>query len=125
MPLMARHTRPIDQEIGARVRVRRKQLGINQAELGERLDVSFQQMQKYERGANRISASSLVVLAEALKCRPADLLGVEDTATAIDWTQFHENDAQDALTAFTAIKSPRQRRAVLDLMRAMAQRDGS
>ena len=119
----SRRAQPVDQEIGARLRVRRKQLGLSQTELGERLGVSFQQLQKYERGTNRISASSLIVLADALECRPTDLLGVEDTARAIDWTRFHENDAQDAVGAFTAIKSPRLRRAVLNLMRAMAEHD--
>ena len=122
---MARRTQPLDLEIGARVRARRKQLGISQVELGERLGVSFQQMQKYERGANRISASSLVTLAEALECRPADLLGVEDAGAPIDWSRFHRHDAQEALRAFTAIKSSRLRHVMLDLMRALAEHDES
>jgi hypothetical protein len=80
-------------------------------------------MQKYEQGANRISAVSLVALAATLECRPADLLGIEDTESAIDWSRFHQNDAHDALDAFTAIKSPNLRRAVVDLLRAIAERD--
>ena len=50
---------PVDVHVGARVRVRRTLLGMNQTKLGEALGVSFQQMQKYENGANRISASRL------------------------------------------------------------------
>ena len=50
---------PVDIAIGARMRLRRKSLGISQGVLSERVGVSFQQIQKYERGANRISASSL------------------------------------------------------------------
>ena len=50
---------PIDVHVGARVRVRRTLLGMTQTNLGDAIGVSFQQMQKYERGANRISASRL------------------------------------------------------------------
>ena len=50
---------PIDVHVGARVRVRRTLLGMNQTKLGEALGVTFQQVQKYENGANRISASRL------------------------------------------------------------------
>ena len=50
---------PIDVHVGARVRVRRTLLGMTQTNLGDAIGVSFQQMQKYERGANRISASGL------------------------------------------------------------------
>lgn len=57
---------PIDIHVGSRVRLRRTLLGISQEKLGEQLDITFQQVQKYERGANRISASKLWRLSEIL-----------------------------------------------------------
>ena len=51
--------RPVDVHVGQRIRVRRNLVGLSQTELSERIGVSFQQMQKYEKGANRISASRL------------------------------------------------------------------
>ncbi len=57
---------PVDVHVGARLRVRRTLLGMNQTKLGEAIGVSFQQMQKYERGTNRISASRLYDLARLL-----------------------------------------------------------
>ena len=57
---------PIDGHVGARVRMRRTLLGLNQTKLGEKLGMSFQQVQKYENGANRISASRLFDLTRVL-----------------------------------------------------------
>ncbi|MGB0683326.1 MAG: helix-turn-helix domain-containing protein [Magnetovibrionaceae bacterium] len=59
---------PIDKHVGARVRARRVGLRISQTELGKVLDVTFQQVQKYENGANRIGASNLLKIARALGC---------------------------------------------------------
>jgi transcriptional regulator with XRE-family HTH domain len=70
----------IDMEVGVRLRERRKMMGLSQTELGQAIGVSFQQIQKYERGTNRISSSALVLLASALKCAPSELLGDADTA---------------------------------------------
>ena len=58
---------PRDIEIGKRVRAMRLQRGLSQTELGEHLNVSFQQVQKYERGANRISAGRLQLISDLLK----------------------------------------------------------
>ena len=72
---MARRTRhivskhgplPIDVHVGRRVRLRRTLLGMNQTQLGEKLGITFQQIQKYERGSNRISASRLYQAARIL-----------------------------------------------------------
>src|ERR1700727_3574896 len=62
---------PIDRHVGARVRMRRLILGMSQGKLGEALDVTFQQVQKYEKGANRIGASRLQQLARVLDVPPA------------------------------------------------------
>ncbi len=58
---------PVDESVGAQVRQLRRQRGMTQTELGSVLGLTFQQIQKYERGTNRISASKLAMLAGALK----------------------------------------------------------
>lgn len=65
---------PIDVLIGARIRERRTVRGISQVMLGDAIGLTFQQVQKYERGANRIGASRLVDIAEALGIEPGELL---------------------------------------------------
>jgi transcriptional regulator with XRE-family HTH domain len=64
-------TTTIDQYIGARIRTRRMQLGLSQADLGEALDVSFQQVQKYEKGMNRVSTATLLAIAGIMEVEPA------------------------------------------------------
>ena len=61
-----RSANPLDVAIGARLRVRRRAAGLSQQKLAERLGVTFQQVQKYERGANRIAGSTLISIAEAV-----------------------------------------------------------
>lgn len=82
----------IDQHIGRQVRAIRQLQGMTQTMLGEHLGVSFQQIQKYERGNNRISASSLVKICIALDIHPMEVLG----------QYFHESDAQPLYTTIRA-----------------------
>jgi transcriptional regulator with XRE-family HTH domain len=70
---------PMDVALGAAVRIRRRTIGMSQEALAEQCGVSFQQIQKYENGANRISFSRLVQIARALRCRVIDLMDVLDT----------------------------------------------
>ena len=58
---------PVDRHVGLRIRMRRKEMGISQERLAEALGITFQQVQKYERGANRVSASKLYEIAAALR----------------------------------------------------------
>lgn len=66
---------PIDVKLGANIRQRRTLLGLSQEALGQALPkpVTFQQIQKYERGVNRVSGSMMLYIAQALKCSVADL----------------------------------------------------
>ena len=57
----------VDQTVGQRIRMRRAMLGISQQELSKKLQISFQQLQKYEKGANRVSAGKLFYIAKLLK----------------------------------------------------------
>ena len=81
---------PIDVEVGRRIRLRRKALGISQSELAGALGVSFQQTQKYEKGANRVSASMLVRIAAKLETTVAALVGEDG----------HHERAPDDLATF-------------------------
>jgi len=74
MPKLDNLEEEVEAEIGERIRSRRAALGMSQAELADRIGMSFQQVQKYERGANRIASSILVRVAGALNCAPGDLL---------------------------------------------------
>jgi transcriptional regulator with XRE-family HTH domain len=62
-----RHPNPVDLHVGGRVRMRRKLLGMSQEHLADALGLTFQQVQKYERGANRVSASKLYDMAKTLQ----------------------------------------------------------
>ena len=63
---------PVDQHVGAAIRARRQALGITQKELAKALGLTFQQVQKYERGENRISASKIFRAAVTVHCHPGD-----------------------------------------------------
>ena len=61
---------PVDLHVGARIRFRRNLLGISQTEMADRIGVTFQQVQKYERGINRIGASRLIKICDVLQISP-------------------------------------------------------
>ena len=72
---------PIDVFVGSRVRLRRLMVGMSQEALADRLGVTFQQVQKYEKGTNRISASRLQAIAEVFRVPPSFFFQDEDSAT--------------------------------------------
>jgi len=63
--------RPVDSHVGSRIRLRRKMIGMSQEALAGRIGLTFQQVQKYERGTNRVGASRLQQIADALQTTPA------------------------------------------------------
>lgn len=67
-------TEEIDQSIGKRVRDVRKAIGMSQSDLAAELGITFQQVQKYENGKNRISVSALILICSALKCSVNDIV---------------------------------------------------
>lgn len=70
----------IDQAIGARLRLMRDARGVTQSELGDAIGVTFQQIQKYEKGTNRVSISTLKMMCKVLHCKPMDIIGEDDDA---------------------------------------------
>ena len=114
----------LELAIGARLRTRRRQLGLSQTELAGVLGVSFQQVQKYERGANRVAASTLLAAAQGLSTSVGWLLGEEASGRDDDDDVFRalaRPGALEILEAFNAIPGAQTRAALLALAREMAQ----
>lgn len=121
---------PIDVYVGARVRLRRKFIGMSQVKLGERLGLTFQQVQKYELGVNRISASKLYQTARALNVRVGYFFEGFDDLDQTGIQSFKGNQfSHDFLTtregiefaeAFPRIQKPKLRRQVVELVRTLA-----
>lgn len=129
-----RRPNPVDLHVGARIRMRRRILGVSQERLAEDLGLTFQQVQKYERGANRVSASKLYEIAKSLQS-PVDYFfeGLEDT-TSGGMAERGEPFVQDLLmtseglelaTLFPRIDRQRVRRRILELVRSMAAEDAA
>ncbi|WP_332681019.1 helix-turn-helix domain-containing protein [Bosea sp. (in: a-proteobacteria)] len=124
---------PIDRHVGSRVRMRRMLAGVSQEKLGDALGLTFQQVQKYEKGANRISASRLQQIAKMLEVpvsfffdgapsgdTPAG--GFADMASTTYVSDFLATSEGVQLTkAFVKIKSTRVRRRIVDLVEALAE----
>src|SRR5690606_18203625 len=108
--------------VGARIRLRRKTLGITQSELAEALRLTFQQVQKYERGVNRVSASVLVKIARRLDCSVSFLLGEDGggEAEAISPAVMVTPGAVELLETYAKIGDRRARAALLSVARALA-----
>lgn len=134
----SRRANPIDVHVGSRVRLRRMLLGISQEKLGEQLGLTFQQVQKYEKGVNRIGASRLFDLARVLNVRidyffeEAPGHGVPAMATPgmaerpSDTFMFEFLNTREGLElnrAFARITDPKARRAIVDLVRALGGDD--
>jgi transcriptional regulator with XRE-family HTH domain len=120
---------PVDRHVGLRVRMRRKELGVSQERLAESLGITFQQVQKYERGANRVSASKLWEIAAALKTPVAyfyDGLGERSLASADrESTQafLESTEGMELMAAFPRITEPAIRRKIVELVLVVADED--
>ena len=108
----------IDRKVGQKVRTRRLEIGMSQERLAELLGVTFQQVQKYERGVNRIAGSTLVRVAQALDSSVSALLGEAETG-ALDadaWGDLAEPQALELVRAFSEITDPKLRKALLSFV---------
>ncbi|MBP6860179.1 MAG: helix-turn-helix transcriptional regulator [Candidatus Pacebacteria bacterium] len=131
--ISVRAARPIDGHVGSRVRLRRMLLGVSQEKLGEALGVTFQQIQKYERGANRVSASKLWEIGKALDVPISYFFEGIDALNKAAWDEIRAGDTSISIMEFVqspeglalnrafAKMSKKSRQAVLDLIRTMAK----
>src|ERR1700720_3141057 len=106
---------PIDQHVGGQLRLRRAQTGMTQTKLGAKVGLSFQAVQKYETGENRISASRLYQLARILDVPPSYFFeGLDETGRAdegADAADLTRKEASMVLAAYYGIKNARLRSA--------------
>jgi transcriptional regulator with XRE-family HTH domain len=127
-PPPARH--PVDLQVGARLRQRRLLLGMSQKRLGEAIGVSFQQVQKYERGASRISASSLYDLSRALEVPitfffdPSDDGGEGKDAPESAEARLVKREMLELARAFGRLSDPDVRSKICDLVKVLAAAAG-
>jgi transcriptional regulator with XRE-family HTH domain len=123
---------PIDKHVGSRVRMRRMMLSMSQEKLGDALGLTFQQVQKYEKGTNRIGASRLQQISQILQVPVAFFFegaptlhpqpeGMAEAPSPAYVSDFLATSEGLALTkAFTRIKQPKLRRRIVDLVEEIA-----
>ena len=133
----AGHPNPIDVHVGSRVRLRRTLLGMSQEKLGEAIGLTFQQVQKYERGANRVGSSRLFDLARVLDVpvayffdemaagvaarSPSRLRGLADTKPpAFEPDAMAKRETLELVRAYYRITSPQVRKRVFELTKSLA-----
>lgn len=137
----ARRANTVDSHVGARVRLRRMLLGMSQEKLGESLGLTFQQVQKYEKGVNRIGASRLFDLAHVLGVpvqffydeidssdhnQSSPLAGFAERPSDTYVVDFlGSREGLELNKAFVRIADPKVRRSVIDLVRSLAGPDGA
>jgi transcriptional regulator with XRE-family HTH domain len=116
-----------DAEVGARIRSRRRLLGISQSSLGERLGITFQQIQKYEKGTNRVGASRLQGIATLLGTTPAALLGEQADGNAKKSPELEAiekmigtSEGAGLNRAFAKITDAGVRRSIIGLVKTLA-----
>jgi transcriptional regulator with XRE-family HTH domain len=127
---------PVDKHVGSRVRMRRIMLGMSQEKLGEALGLTFQQIQKYEKGTNRVGASRIQQISEVLQVPVSFLFegvpsggtngeGFGEGASPAYVSDFLATSEGLALTrAFTRINDSKLRRSIVDLVEQIADREG-
>jgi transcriptional regulator with XRE-family HTH domain len=136
-----RKPNPMDIHVGARVRVRRMMIGMSQEKLGEKMGLTFQQIQKYEKGTNRIGASRLFQLSQILDV-PVQFFfedaplgtGVRGQAMAAGFAEsrteaflldfLSSRDGLELNRAFVKITDPKVRKKVVDMVRAISESTG-
>jgi transcriptional regulator with XRE-family HTH domain len=123
---------PVDIYVGKRIRDRRKEVRISQEKLAERLGLTFQQVQKYEKGANRVSCSKIYEISRALQVSieyffrglPDPLVtngGVAETGATPFVHDFSATaEGQELAREFPKISDPQVRRSVLELVKSLA-----
>ena len=128
MPKANSHS--VDKAIGGRLKHFRQRASFSQTALGKYLGVSFQQVQKYENGTNRISAASLMKIARFLNISIGDLLSPKDQPgkknvanTRDDVARFTRSpEGRSLIEGFMAIGDPLLRRHIMGLIKALSQR---
>lgn len=128
---MAKRTTPVDKHVGTRLRTRRTLLGLSQTALADSLDLTFQQVQKYEKGSNRIGASRLYQIGRVLDVPVAyffeemeeglaNATNPPDTGNAPERDTMLRRETLELVRAYYKIEAPTVRRRMRELIKAMA-----
>jgi transcriptional regulator with XRE-family HTH domain len=128
---------PIDGHVGSRVRQRRTLLGLSQEKLGDALGLTFQQVQKYERGANRIGASRLYQISRVLDVPvayffediiepelgtpQAAAIGLRERTEEFDYDPMAKRETLELVRAYYKISDPKVRKRVFELVKAIGK----
>jgi len=128
---------PIDRHVGSRVRMQRVLMKMSQEKLGDALGLTFQQVQKYEKGTNRIGASRLQQISETLNVPPSFFFEGAPTSSGEPQQSFQEEGAQfvvDFLAtaeglhlnrSFARIRDPKVRKRIVELVAALAEMESA
>ncbi len=128
---MKKSTGSIDKEIGSRVRMRRVSIGMSQEKLGDMLGLTFQQVQKYEKGMNRISVARLVDIAKILGVDIHFFFNglqpepgfAEGGAPAYVADMMSTPEGLQLVRNFTGIKNPKVRKSIVQLVASLASQE--
>jgi transcriptional regulator with XRE-family HTH domain len=120
-------TQVVDVEVGARIRLRRKSMGLSQTGLADQVGITFQQVQKYEKGTNRVGSSRLLEISRALQMKPSALFGEIDVIPVFpsendfDHLTRHVGSAEGLSLnrAFLKINDASVRRSVIGLLKSL------
>lgn len=128
-----RSPNPVDIHVGGRIRLRRMMNGLSQERLGEQMGLTFQQIQKYEKGANRVGASRLFQLSQVLDVPVSYFFDDLETSGEGGNLGFSESKSQDFVLeflnsreglelnrSFVKIQDPQVRRRIVDLIRVLS-----
>ena len=133
--MIERIVNPVDKHVGTRVKMRRKMLGMSQTKLGDGLGITFQQVQKYENGANRIGASRLQNISDILQVPvpfffegaphlPGQPMGFGGAPSPAYVSEFlATSDGLTLTKAFMRIREQRLRRRIVNLVEEIAGDD--
>jgi transcriptional regulator with XRE-family HTH domain len=141
-PPQARRPHPVDVYVGSRLRLRRILLGMSQQKLSDALGVTFQQLQKYENGSNRISASRLYQLSRLLgvpisfffadygetaanAAAPAQSSPRPQIAEEMTHPEMSRRETLVLVRSYYRIKEPEVRQQLLDLLRSLGGPNGA
>lgn len=128
---------PVDIHVGKRLRLRRTIMGLSQEVIGTAIGVTFQQIQKYERGANRMGSSRLYEFSKILKVPVSyffegfeaqdgyenDYMMAEPKSPEFEHEQLSSRETMEMMRAYYKITSPRVRKSVFDLVKNLAERE--
>lgn len=110
------------EDLRRRIRSRREELKLSQKALATRLGISYQQLQKYERGTDRISASMLVKLGHHLNCRPSELIGEgQPVASQEVLSRLEEPETAELLNLYARLPTAQLRQDLIALLAQFAR----